>query len=190
MTELLEIDYLNDEPLRQRLALWSGAILAAGVACGVVLCWTGMLPSADETGMLRGAGLLAWLLALVVANVAVLPVHELVHAALFRLMGGPGTRVTFGHAAGMLYAGCPGLVLTRARFCVVFLGPAVVLSAALLATSALLGLPLLGYVTFVTHLSSCAGDLLGCWLALRESRCTHCEDTSAGVRLLGCGDRG
>ena len=92
--------------------------------------------------------------------------------------------MSYGHAAGMLYAGCPGLVLARGRFVVVLLGPAAVLSAVLLAVPCALGFPLLGAIAAALHLSSCVGDLLAAALALREPACTHVRDTEHGVRLL------
>ena len=85
----------------------------------------------------------------------------------------------------MLYAGCPGLVLERDRFCIVLAAPAIILSAALLGVGSLLDLPFLGYVVFVLHLSGCAGDLLAIWEIRRERSCIRCEDTERGVRLLG-----
>lgn len=184
MTCLLDIDFLSDEPLRRRLALWSAGILAACVTLIALLVVLGVLPGETEASALLGGSALAWLVAIAAVSLLALPVHELVHGVLFRVLGGPGTRVTYGHAAGMLYAGCPGLVLARARFCVVLLGPAVGLTAALVAVPALLGYPLLGAIAAALHLSSCAGDLLAAFLALRKPACTHVQDTEAGVRLL------
>lgn len=184
MRTLFDIDFLADEALRRRLAALSLALLAAGAALVALLVAAGMLPGAREAASLLGRGVLPWVVVLVALTLVSMPVHELVHGALFRLLGGPGTRVRYGHAAGMLYAGCPGLVLSRARFCVVLLGPAVLLSALLLALPCALGYPLLGAIACVFHLSSCAGDVLAAALALAEPACTHVQDTEAGVRLL------
>lgn len=184
MRTLLDIDFLADEALRGRLAAWSAALLAGGAAPIALLVALGALPGVIEADALLGGGVAAWLAALVVVSLAALPAHELIHGALFRLMGGPGVRVSYGHAAGMLYAGCPGLVLARGRFVAVLLGPAAVLSAVLLAVPCALGFPLLGVIAAALHLSSCAGDLLAAALALREPACTHVRDTEHGVRLL------
>lgn len=184
MRTLLDIDFLADEALRRRLAALSLALLAASVALIALLVVAGVLPGACEAASLLGRGTLPWAAALVALTLVSMPVHELVHGALFRLLGGPGTRVRYGHAAGMLYAGCPGLVLSRARFCAVLLGPAALLSALLLALPCVLGYPLLGAIACVFHLSSCAGDVLAAALALREPACTHVQDTEEGVRLL------
>lgn len=184
MRTLFDIDFLADEALRRRLAALSLALLAAGAALVALLVAAGVLPSACEAALLLGRGVLPWAAALVALTLVSMPVHELVHGALFRLLGGPGTRVRYGHAAGMLYAGCPGLVLSRARFCMVLLGPAALLSALLLVLPCVLGYPLLGAIACVFHLSSCAGDVLAAALALREPSCTHVQDTEEGVRLL------
>lgn len=187
MTTFAELDFLGDEGLQRRLVRWSFALLGAGVALGAGLWLGGAFDVAGEMGALRVGGMppaLVWLALLVLVSVGVLPVHELVHGALFRLFGGPDTRVTFGAQAGMLYAGCPGLVLPRGRFCVVLAGPAVLLSSALIVVCAAFGFPALGYVAFVLHLAGCSGDLLALYRVLGDARCTHCEDTERGVRLL------
>lgn len=185
MRALRDIDFLNGEETRRQLLRWSYVLLAIAAAVGVVLGLAGAFDLAGEWARLGGPFL--WLVVASLLTLAALPVHELVHAALFLLFGGRGTRVRFGYQSGMLYAGCPGLVLARGKFCVVLAGPAVVLSAVLLAVPAALGLPLVGCVAFCLHLSGCAGDLLAIALALREPACTHIEDTDTGVRLLGPG---
>ena len=188
MRTIRDIDFLGDEELRGRLYRWSLAILGLGLLGGVALCLSGgAYPPAEAAhlAVAGGLGWLLWLVALAVVSFVALPVHELVHALYFRLFGGPGTKVTFGCQAGMLYAGCPGLVLERDRFCIVLAAPAIILSAALLGVGSLLDLPFLGYVVFVLHLSGCAGDLLAIWEIRRERSCIRCEDTEHGVRLLG-----
>ena len=184
MTCLLDIDFLADDALRGRLAAWSLALLVAPCALIALLVALGVLPGEGEADVLLGGGVLPWVAALAAVTLVSMPVHELVHGALFCLMGGRGTRVRYGHAAGMLYAGCPGLVLTRRRFVAVLLGPAVVLGTALLAVPCALGFALLGALAAALHLSSCAGDVLACALALRMPGCTHVQDTERGVRLL------
>ena len=186
MTPIRDIDFLGDESLQRRLVRLSLAILGATAALGVALYLAGVFDFPAEARRFAGVGgWVMWLAVTAIIYFAVLPVHELVHAALFRLFGGAGTRVRFGFQPGMLFAGSPGLVLARGRFCVVLAGPAVVLSVALLAAPAALGLPLLGYVVFALHLSGCVGDLLAIAYALSEPRCARVEDTEFGVRLLG-----
>lgn len=191
MRAIRDIDFLNDEETRRRLLRWSYALLAVAAAGGVALGLAGAFDPWGEGGRLGEAigangigGAILWLLAIVLLTFVVLPVHELIHAALFLLFGDRGVHVRFGYESGMLYASSPGLVLSRPRFCVVLAGPAVALSVSLLAIPAVLGLPLVGYVVFALHLSGCAGDLLAIAEALGESACTHVEDTDSGVRLL------
>lgn len=188
MTTIRDIDFLGDEALRSRLVKLSLVIIVLGFIGEFALVLLGAAPISAERGRLPFAGdvaQVAWLILLALVVLVALPVHELIHAACFRLFGGPGTRVTFGYQAGMLYASCPGLVLERGRFCIVLAAPAVILSAALLSAGSALGFPNLGYLAFVLHLSGCAGDLLAMWEIRRERRCSRCEDTEVGVRLLG-----
>ena len=176
MVELLDIDFMGDERLRARLMRWSLVILA----CGLVATFV-------ATPLLTSDVILHPLLALVLlASVTLvsLPVHELVHALFFRLLGGRGVRVRFGYADGMLYAGCPGLVLTRGRFLVVLLAPTVVLTVALVLLGIVFDLLFIALIAASFHLSGCAGDLLAAWIIAREPACTHCQDTKVGVRLL------
>lgn len=180
MTALLDIDFLADERLRARLARWSLAIFAVGLLTSLLLAVV-LAPDASPLGPA-----LQFLL-LVAATLVSMPVHELVHALFFRLMGGRGTRVRFGHAAGMLYAGCPGLVLPRARFLCVLLAPAVLVTGVLVLLGMVFDLHFIGMLAAAIHLSSCTGDLLAAWLIAREPACTHCEDTEVGVRLLAAG---
>lgn len=193
MTTVGEVDFLGDEDARRRLLRWSLVLLGIGLASGalVVLTRLGVHGTGvgDDAAWLRilGPGLapVVWIAAFVFVTLVSLPVHELVHAALFRLLGGPGTRVRFGYQDGMLYATCPGLILTRARFCAVLAGPAVVVSALLLVLGFVFDVPLMVCAAFALHLSGCAGDLFAIWLAARTPHCTHCQDTERGVRLLG-----
>lgn len=185
MRTIGDIDFLDDGEVRQELLWLSGLLIVVALAGGFGLGLAGAFGAGEQARLGGGAGGWAlWVLVVIATSVVVLPVHELVHAALFVLFGGPGTRVRFGFQDGMLFAGCPGLVLARPKFCVVLAGPAVVLSAVLLMVPAALGLPLAGYVAFALHLSGCSGDLLAFVRALREPACTHVEDTDSGVRLL------
>ncbi|WP_307739539.1 metalloprotease family protein [uncultured Parolsenella sp.] len=193
MTTVGEVDFLGDEDTRRRLLRWSLVLLGTGLASVVLVMLIrlgvhGAAVGEDSAWLgVLGPGLapVVWIADLAFATLVSLPVHELVHAALFRLLGGPGARVRFGYQDGMLYATCPGLILTRARFCVVLAGPAVVVSALLLVSGFVFDVPLMGCAAFALHLPGCAGDLLAIWLVARTPHCTHCQDTERGVRLLG-----
>ena len=180
-----DIDFFGDEALRQRLVRASAWLLIGGAALAValsVVTGTGVI---EEMRALPGDwGAALWPLAMAVLSVAALPVHELVHALFMRVLGGPGTRVSFGYQAGMLYAGCPGLVLSKPRFVAVLLAPTVLVTAALLGLGLVLGYPFMTLWAAVLHLSGCSGDILAAGAILRERACTHCRDTERGVELL------
>ncbi len=171
-----EVNVLEDEGLRRQMTL--GSLAVGAVGCAVSLAWA-LAPGPSHEGV--GP---AWLLALTLVSLAALPVHELVHAAAFRLAGGPGTRVRFGREPGMLTTSALGTVLPRARFTAVLLAPMVLLSCAFLVVCATLSLPLLGWWLFVLHLAGCTGDLAMAWAIARTRGATRVEDCEFGIRLL------
>ncbi|MGO5239563.1 GNAT family N-acetyltransferase [Parolsenella sp. LCP21S3_E11] len=182
-----DIDFFGDAALRQRLVRVSVWLLLGGAALAVTLSVVAGAGVIEEMLALPGDwGAVMWPLAMIALSVVALPVHELVHALLMRVLGGPGTRVSFGYQAGMLYAGCPGLVLSKPRFVAVLLAPAVLVTAALLGLGLMLGYPFMTIWAAVLHLSGCSGDILAADAILRERACTHCRDTERGVELL-CG---
>ena len=180
-----DIDFFGDDALRQRLVRASAWLLIGGAALAVALSVVAGTGVIEEMRALPGDwGAALWPLAMAALSVAALPVHELVHALFMRVLGGPGTRVSFGYQAGMLYAGCPGLVLSKPRFVAVLLAPAVLVTAALLGLGLVLGYPFMTLWAAVLHLSGCSGDTLAAAAILRERSCTHCRDTERGVELL------
>ena len=180
-----DIDFFGDDALRQRLVRASAWLLIGGAALAVALSVVAGTGIIEEMRALPGDwGAAMWPLAMVALSVVALPVHELVHALFMRVLGGPGTRVSFGYQAGMLYAGCPGLVLSKARFVAVLLAPTVLVTAALLGLGLVLGYPFMTLWAAVLHLSGCSGDILAAGAILRERACTHCRDTERGVELL------
>ncbi len=180
-----DIDFFGDDALRQRLVRASAWLLIGGSALAVALSVVAGTGVIEEMRALPGDwGAAMWPLAMAALSAVALPVHELVHALFMRVLGGPGTRVSFGYQAGMLYAGCPGLVLSKARFVVVLLAPTVLVTAALLGLGLVLGYPFMTLWAAVLHLSGCSGDILAAGAILREHACTHCRDTERGVELL------
>lgn len=180
-----DIDFFGDDALRQRLVRASAWLLIGGAALAVALSVVAGTGVIEEMRALPGDwGAALWPLAMAALSVVALPVHELVHALFMRVLGGPGTRVSFGYQAGMLYAGCPGLVLSRPRFVAVLLAPTVLVTAALLGLGLVLGYPFMTLWAAVLHLSGCSGDILAAGAILRERACTHCRDTERGVELL------
>ena len=185
MRTLGDIDFFGDDALRQRLVRASAWLLIGGATLAVALSIVAGTGVIEEMRALPGDwGAAMWPLAMAALAVVALPVLELVHALFMHVLGGPGTRVSFGYQAGMLYAGCPGLVLSKPRFVVVLLAPAVLVTAALLGLGLALGYPFMTLWAAVLHLSGCSGDILAAGAILRERSCTHCRDTERGVELL------
>jgi hypothetical protein len=176
MEQIADVDLFEDRALLARIARWSAGMLVAGLV--PLACWALAGMPCEELGP-------APLLWCALLCLGALPVHELVHAAFFLALGGPGTRVRFGARQGMLYAEAPGLVLPAARFVVVLLAPMLLVSAAILALGIwALGMPVAALVAFATHLSGCAGDVVFACL-VRELRATSVADSPHGIVLFG-----
>lgn len=187
MRVVLDVDIFSEgAPHREALMRAGGWFTLACLALGVLASvFADVLAGAWPASFSQAA----WLVGcVVVLSAAALPVHELVHAAAFKLLGPAGTKVTFGCAAGMLYAGCPGVRLSRGRFCAVLLAPIVTLTCAFVAFGALVPAAWapLGAVWLVAlHAAGCVGDLYFVWLIVVTPGVTLVEDTDRGVRLLG-----
>lgn len=177
MTLLRDIDVLGDEALQQRITRWSAAVAVAGLALAAVVGAL-TLPGGSEPAFAPG-----WWLALVVGVVLPLPVHELVHAAAFKLLA-PGCHVSFGAQLGFLYTKTDGVVLPRGRMVVVLLAPTVLVTAATAAVPLWAGCPVLACALAAIHLSGCMGDVLMARAAVAEPGCTHVRDTDRGIELL------
>ena len=160
MDTICDIDFMGDERLRGLMTLLSFGVLVLGVVVALALVLAASVEAVD----------LGWMIALTLVSVIALAVHELVHAAAFKLLGGPSVRVTFGAQNGLIYTSAAGSVLTRPRFvCVACLA---------------VGVPLLGWCLFALHLSGCAGDLIMAARIATERGCTHVRDTDYGCELL------
>jgi hypothetical protein len=152
-------------------------------ACALAVVALGAVPVALLAPHALGAWqTVAWT---AVGYAASLPVHELVHALFFRVLGGRGTRVRFGFKSGMLYATSPGARYGRAAFVAILLAPLVVVSVALLAVGVLVGDATLCWLLVGLHASGCVGDVYFAWACLRTPGVELCEDTERGIRLLG-----
>ncbi len=168
------LDILGDTPLARHMLYLSAALLAAG--------FVGVIFMLVAWGW--GVGIDAWLVVYAVATLVALPVHELVHAATFLLLGRGRVHIGFGFTGGMLYTRAEGAPLARSRFVAVLLAPSVVVTAALAVVGSLVAGPALAWALAWTHLSGCAGDLAMVAGILRTPGCTHVRDTDAGVELL------
>lgn len=173
MQKIAEIDILGDKDLQQRVTRLSLVIAAITLVAAVLL---GALAGGEEIGVW-------WWVALAVGSLVALPVHELVHAAVFKLLC-PGCRVSFGFQDAFLYTKTDGAVLKRACMVAVLLAPAVLVSAAVAAAAALAGCPVLAVLLAGLHLSGCSGDVLMVAEVLLEPLCTHVRDTETGISLL------
>lgn len=175
-----ELDVFHEVGLLQKMGVWSGAILVAGIAAIAFAAALGIAPEPLSW---------AWFAGLVAATAASFAIHELVHGLFFWLLGGRGTRIRFGARQGMLYTRAEGLILPVSRFVVVLLAPAVLVSAATVAVGWAAGLPLAAAIVFVLHLSGCVGDFAFVQ-AIFESDADLAEDTETGMRLYAaaCAD--
>lgn len=173
MREIADIDVLADEVLRQKMVVLSLGLLAAGLAASALVL-------VGEKGSELGP---SWLAALIAGLLAALPVHELVHAAAFKLLV-PGVRVGFGFKDAFLYTTVNGSVVPRAAELAALLAPSVVVTAALVAVALAHSCSALAVLLAATHLSGCVGDLLMAHAILREPACTHVRDTEFGITLL------
>ncbi len=111
--------------------------------------------------------------------------HELVHAAFFKLLGPKHIRVIFGFSHGFAFAGAPNAWLPRGRYLVVGMGPALVISAACLLGMYLLpaqAAPLV-YTTALINASGSVGDYYISYRILRSPPGTLVRDT--GVEFIG-----
>lgn len=184
MRQVLDVNILEDQATQRRVTLLG---LPAGIAALILMI---AMPLADRlgggVGELQGfwaGSSLGWAIALLAVYIVSLPVHELVHAAFFKLFGPAGTRITFGFKSGMLYAGCPGRRFSRGQMTAVLLAPFALLSLTYLALGALLGLPFMMLAVFLLHTSGCVGDFYFAWLIARHPEADLIEDTPVGICL-------
>ena len=173
MRTIADIDILGDETLQARVAWLSLAIVVVTVL------------AAGSLGFAMGGERVDvwWWVALAAGSFVALPVHELVHAAAFKLLS-RGCKVSFGFQNAFLYTKTDGAVLRRARMVCVLLAPSLLVTAVLPALAFAAGLPVLAVLLAGLHLSGCAGDILMAAACLRDPACTHVRDTETGITLL------
>ena len=173
MRTIADIDILGDETLQARVAWLSLAIVVVTVL------------AAGSLGFAMGGERVDvwWWVALAAGSFVALPVHELVHAAAFKLLS-RGCKVSFGFQNAFLYTKTDGVVLRRARMVCVLLAPSLLVTAVLAALAFAAGLPVLAVLLAGLHLSGCAGDILMAAACLRDPACTHVRDTETGITLL------
>lgn len=176
MRLLRSIDVLGDADFQARIMRWSG--VCAGVT--LLLAVVAGVASAADGGTLMSVW---WWLALAVGSFGAPAVHELVHAAAFKLLCAP-CRVRFGWEGAFLYTATDGVCAPRERLVTVLLAPAVLVTAGLAVAAGLAGCPTLAVLLAGVHLAGCSGDMLMALTALRTPGCTHVRDTDVGIDLL------
>lgn len=175
---------------RRRVVLVNVLAMVTVVPWGALFFWlalrTGWLPPAAAFASLNMA------LAFVVATIAILVLHELVHGAAMRLYG---AHTEYGAilSKGMFYATAPGFAFPRNRYLVVVLAPLVVLSLlAVIAMALLAGSSWVMVVVLAATLnaSGAAGDLWMSALVLRYPPAAYIVDEKDGMRVFvpGAGD--
>ena len=177
MTTVESFDLTADDAWLASVARGSLVVAAAGLVLDVLLA---VAAPVEAVGV-------HWLAAVALVSAVALPVHELVHGAAFRLLGGRGLRLRFGYMPpGMLYTCADGAVLPRRSFVAVLLAPAALLSAVFLAGGALLDVPMAGATCLWLHLSGCTGDLV---MARRVSaaEAPYVRNTARGYDLVAPG---
>lgn len=185
-----EINTLEDEGFLRRMARLSGWLFVVGAAVAAAALWLvpfalGVPSFAENPFALGWPATPVWCFACAAGCFGSLAVHELVHAAFFKLFAPAGTRVAFGAVPEklMLYASAEGVVYTRRHYQIIAAAPTVVLTVALVAAGCAAGWPLLGALVAVLHLTGCAGDLLYLVDIHESPEARWFEDTSTGVRF-------
>ena len=161
------VNVLKDADVQRAMVSASWAIMGAGAAIALVL-WLVSLASGRHVLEPVGPG---WVLGLVVASVVALPVHELVHAAAFVILGSSGVHVSFG--------------IKDFMFMAVLLAPSVVVTALfVLLAGCVWHAPLFALLGAAFHLAGCTGDLDMVRIIALTPAATFVRDSPAGIDLL------
>lgn len=174
------VNVLKDADVQRAMVSASWAIMGAGAAIALVL-WLVSLASGRHVLEPVGPG---WVLSLVVASAVALPVHELVHAAAFVILGSSDVHVSFGIKDFMLYTSANGAVLPRGRFMAVLLAPSVVVTALFVLAGCVWHAPLFALLGAAFHLAGCTGDLDMVRIIALTPAATFVRDSPAGIDLL------
>lgn len=172
-----EINLMQEGPDRTIIYRISMALFVLAFVCFVILlelCPHGPFP---------------WIGCAAVAIVVYLlsvPVHELLHAAAFLVLGPSGTKVHFGFASGLAFASSPGTRMSKGRFGAVLLVPSIVLTCVFVALAIILEAWALPWVVVLglLQLSGAAGDIYMNAVIARTHDADVCEDTKDGMLLL------
>lgn len=174
------VNVLEDVGLQRSMLRASWAIMGVGAGAAFVL-WIASLASGWH--VLEPVGL-GWVLGLAAASVVALPVHELVHAAAFVLLGSGNVRVSFGFKDFMLYTSADGAVLSRGRFMAVLLAPSVVVTLMFALAGLAWHAPLFALLGGAFHLAGCTGDLDMVRIIALTPAAAFVRDSPVGIDLL------
>lgn len=174
------VNVLEDADLQRSMVRASWIILGVGAAVAFAL-WLASLASGRR--VLEPVSL-GWVLGLAAASVVALPVHELVHAAAFVLLGSGDVRVSFGSKDFMLYTSANGAVLPRGRFMAVLLAPSVVVTALFALAGCVWHAPLFALLGGAFHLAGCTGDLGMVHIIRVTPAASFVRDSPVGIELL------
>lgn len=152
--ETIRLD--GDRRTAIRLNLWSVGILAGLLLLRVLLGLVFPLIRLRFPDDLLYLSLMIF--GILVGAVAVVIVHELIHALFMKLYGAKGIR--FGLKLGFAYTSAPHTYFGIREYLRVTLAPALILSVLLLGASLCFSpqLNLILYVNFAVHLAGCVGD--------------------------------
>lgn len=168
----------DDAATLETIAAHSGFIFASGLALTILWLAQGW-PHAPLSW--------AWAtiaLAIGLISFAVLPLHELLHALAFKLLGAGDAKLHFGYLPlGMLYTSCEGAVFSRQRYMAILLAPAVCITAILMLVGIWLGYPLAAFICAYLHLAGCTGDFVMARYLCKVSA-PYVRDTSYGIDLV------
>ena len=168
-----KIDVIQDPDLVKKMVWASWAMLI--VCLALAIAW--FLRGGRHLGILRG-------IVSITITAFVYPTHEYIHGAFFRLLGPPGTTVTYGFGMGFLFTSANDAILTRNRYLVVTLAPTVIITIASLVLGRVTGHALIGIIVCMLHLFGCVGDIVMAGEIVATSGVTHVRDTGTGAELL------
>ena len=113
MNEISNIHAFEDEDFLHACFVWGMAVLGVFAVCLVpvfmLLGGPADLDAAEAGGWMAVVG---WMVGVIAVSAAAFAVHELLHAAFFKLLAPAGAHVTFGanRETAMIYACAEGVV--------------------------------------------------------------------------------
>lgn len=156
------VDFQN-KPLMLKLNI---LVLAVTVAL-IALCWVLIRPQWSFTDLSLLPALGIFLLALV----AYIVLHELLHGAAYKLL--TGHKLTFGLTLSVAYCGVPDIFVYRTAALIALLAPFVVFLPVFLLPTLLLEHSVHRFLSGILlsyHIGGCMGDLYDTWLYLTRFR--------------------